>query len=48
MATTTIEKADRIVVMDGGRIVEPGGHSELLEKGGYYARLYALQFVDAV
>ncbi|MGK0442716.1 MAG: subfamily B ATP-binding cassette protein MsbA [Pseudohongiellaceae bacterium] len=43
---STIEKADRIVVMDKGRIVEQGCHRELLEQGGYYAKLYALQFAD--
>lgn len=41
---STIEKADRIVVMDGGRIVEIGSHSELLSKNGAYAALHRLQF----
>ena len=40
----TVLKADRIVVMDGGRIVEEGNHAELVEKGGVYARLAELQF----
>jgi subfamily B ATP-binding cassette protein MsbA len=40
----TILDADRIVVMDRGRIVESGSHRELLAQGGLYADLYALQF----
>jgi subfamily B ATP-binding cassette protein MsbA len=41
---TTIERADRIVVMDGGRIVESGTHAELLAAGGVYAALHRMQF----
>jgi subfamily B ATP-binding cassette protein MsbA len=41
---STIERADRIVVVDGGRVVESGSHAELLAAGGLYARLHSLQF----
>ncbi|MCB1598966.1 MAG: lipid A export permease/ATP-binding protein MsbA [Xanthomonadales bacterium] len=37
---STVEQADRIVVMDEGRIVEQGSHAELLARGGMYAQLY--------
>ena len=40
----TIRKADRILVIDQGRIVEEGTHEELLEKGGFYRNLYEMQF----
>ena len=42
----TVRAADRIVVMDGGRIVEEGTHSTLSRRGGLYARLARLQFED--
>lgn len=41
----TIKKADKIIVMDKGQIVETGTHRELLEKGGYYNDLYMAQFM---
>ena len=41
---STIKQADQIVVLDQGKIVETGTHDELLKKGGYYSRLYNMQF----
>ena len=41
---STIENADCIMVVEQGRIIEKGKHDELLEKGGHYAQLHALQF----
>jgi len=43
---STVQKAHQIAVLDQGRVVEVGTHSELLRKGGYYARLYSMQFSD--
>lgn len=42
----TIKKADKIIVMDAGNIVEMGSHKELLKKGGYYRNLYEAQFLE--
>lgn len=43
---STVERADKIMVMDQGRILEMGTHKELLAKNGAYANLYKLQFRD--
>jgi subfamily B ATP-binding cassette protein MsbA len=41
---STIENADRVLAMEGGRLVEQGTHAQLLAAGGLYARLHAMQF----
>ena len=40
---STVRMADHIVVLDGGRVIEQGGHADLIARGGEYARLYAMQ-----
>jgi ATP-binding cassette subfamily B protein len=40
---STVRRADRIVLLDGGRITEEGSHDELMAQGGDYARMFALQ-----
>src|SRR5437773_5380455 len=45
---STIRSADEIVVMEGGRIVEQGDHTDLLRKQGFYYRLYQSQFAETV
>ncbi len=44
---STVRKANRIVVMQEGEVVDQGPHDELLERGGLYRTLYRLQFADA-
>lgn len=43
---STVEKADRIIVLDAGQIVESGTHAELVSQDGHYATLYRMQFSD--
>jgi len=43
---STVRRADRLVVLDRGRVVEEGAHDALLARGGLYARLYQRQFRD--
>jgi subfamily B ATP-binding cassette protein MsbA len=45
---TTIEKADKIVVMEQGRLVEEGSHAELLRREGLYYRLYTRNFEQTI
>ena len=42
----TVQQANRILVLDHGKLVEQGTHAELVAKGGVYARLAALQFTS--
>lgn len=43
---STVERADRIVVLRDGRVVEAGAHDNLLARGGYYSTLYKMQFAN--
>ena len=43
---STVEQADRIIVLDSGAIIETGTHSELIAHGGVYAQLYSLNFKE--
>ena len=43
---STVRRADLIVVMEAGRIIEQGTHAELLARGGQYQKLYEMQFAD--
>jgi subfamily B ATP-binding cassette protein MsbA len=43
---STVENADRIIVLDAGRIIESGTHAELLAANGHYAALYRMQFSE--
>ena len=43
---STVENADSIMVLDHGRVVETGNHTQLLEHNGLYAALYKMQFVE--
>ena len=44
----TVKKADRIIVMDQGRVVAQGAHDDLVSEDGLYARLARLQFTDGI
>ena len=44
---STVHRADQILVVDGGRVVERGTHPELLARGGLYRHLHDMQFRDA-
>ena len=41
---STVKSADRIIVVEAGKIIQSGSHAQLLESGGLYKRLHDLQF----
>ncbi|MBD0367506.1 MAG: hypothetical protein ICV53_15570, partial [Flavisolibacter sp.] len=41
---STIQRADQIIVLDKGEVKETGTHTDLLAKGGFYAKLHQMQF----
>jgi ATP-binding cassette subfamily B multidrug efflux pump len=45
---STIQEADKIIVVDKGAIVEEGNHEQLLEKEGFYANLYRMQYKEVL
>jgi ATP-binding cassette subfamily B protein len=44
---STVKQADRIIVLDHGRIIETGNHASLIQQGGLYSNLAKLQFIDS-
>jgi ATP-binding cassette subfamily B protein len=44
---STVKQADRIIVLDHGRIIETGNHASLIQHGGLYSNLAKLQFIDS-
>jgi subfamily B ATP-binding cassette protein MsbA len=43
---STVEQADRIIVLDSGAVAESGTHAQLIEQGGLYSQLHSLHFGD--
>jgi ATP-binding cassette subfamily B protein len=43
---STVKQADKILVLENGRIIETGTHADLIQRSGLYARLAKLQFTD--
>jgi len=44
---STVKQADRIIVLENGRIIETGNHTDLIHQGGLYSNLAKLQFTDS-
>ena len=44
---STVKKADRIIVLENGHIIETGNHASLIQQGGLYSNLAKLQFIDS-